>query len=475
MEQATIAAIATPGGRGGIGIIKISGPGAIGIAAALFLPGGDRAGGDALFSGVLSAAGGDRWQSRRLYYGHIVDPDHQRVIDEVLLSVMKAPLSYTREDVVEINAHGGRQALNSILELVLKKGARLAEPGEFTKRAFLNGRIDLTQAEAVMDVICARTEASLHAAAAQMHGKMKQAVENMRQYLVEQLTLVEAAIDFPDDVSETVDPPAAADGLRTRVVQPLQALIRQYEEGHLIRDGLKVAVVGRPNVGKSSLLNCLLQKERAIVTDVPGTTRDTIEETINLEGFPVVLVDCAGLHETEDPIECLGARKTLEALDSADLVLLVVEAQQTLADDDADIYERIRHKPGIIVINKTDLVEGKPVVEIPGNWYPQCRVSTSALYDRGIEVLKKKIIQTAFGKTPIELDDAIIPNLRQKQLLEATLEAVLAIVGQLEGDVAVELIALQLQEAIEFLGQILGISVKVDVLEQIFNRFCIGK
>ncbi len=475
MEHATIAAIATPGGRGGIGIIKISGPGAVAIAATLFQAAGNGSESEGKSKPASAGADPDSWQSRRLYYGYVVDPDGHRVIDEVLLSVMRAPQSYTREDVVEINAHGGRQAVQTILELVLKHGARLAEPGEFTKRAFLNGRIDLTQAEAVMDIISARTETSLQTAAAHMHGKMKQAVQDMRAYLIEQLTRIEGAIDFPDDVSETVDPPAAIAGMHTRLVQPLEALIRQHEEGHFIRDGLQVAVVGRPNVGKSSLLNCLVQKERAIVTPVPGTTRDTIEESISLGGVPVVLVDCAGLHETEDPIERISARKTVEVLDSTHLVLFVIEAQRRLDDDDRAIFERIRHKRGILVINKVDLVAETPVAEIPADWYQQSRVLTSALYDRGIGALKKKIVETAFGQDGLEFDDAILPNLRQKRLLEDTLESVRAVVRELEADVAVELIAIHLQEAIDFLGQILGTSIKVDVLEQIFSRFCIGK
>ena len=475
MEHATIAAIATPSGRGGIGIIKLSGPRAVAIATLLFQPVAN--GPETAASGIPASAETDpgRWKSGHLYYGHIVDPDSCRVIDEVLLSAMRAPRSYTREDVVEINAHGGRQVVNIILELVLKHGARLAEPGEFTKRAFLNGRIDLTQAEAVMDVISARTDAFLHMAAAQVHGKMKQTVQSMRKHLIDQLTRTEAAIDFPDDVPETIEPSVAIAGMNARVIQPLQALIRQHDEGRFIRDGLKIAVVGRPNVGKSSLLNCLVQKERAIVTAVPGTTRDTIEETINLGGFPVILVDCAGLHETEDPIERIGARKTAEAIADADLVLFVVEAQRPLDGDDVAIFEHIRHKPAIIVINKIDLVDGPFAGDIPGDWFPENRVSTSALFDRGIEALKKQIIKTAFGKHPIEIDDAIIPTLRQKRLLEDSLQAALAIVRELEGDVAVELMAIHLQEAVDFLGQILGTSVKVDVLEEIFSRFCIGK
>jgi len=475
MEPATIAAIATPGGRGGIGIIKISGSAAVAIAGKLFKPAGHGQSGDLRAASPITGIAPDTFQSRRLYYGHIVDPDGGRIVDEVLLSVMRAPRSYTREDVVEINSHGGWQAVRRILELVLAEGARLAEPGEFTRRAFLNGRIDLTQAEAVIDLISARTDAALHMAAAQMSGRLKQAVQEMRQHLIDQLTRIEAAIDFPDEVSESVNPQAAAETMRSRVVEPLQILVRQYAEGHFIRDGLKVAIVGRPNVGKSSLLNCLVQKERAIVTSVPGTTRDTIEETVNLQGVPVVLVDCAGLHAARDPIERMGVRKTVEAVEDADLVMLVVEAQQPLSAEDEAIFHRIRQKPGILVLNKIDRVRQKPLVEIPARWYPESRVKTSALYGRGIGKLRETIVARAFGKTALEVADALIPNLRQKKLLEEALEAALAVIREFEGQAAVELIAIHLQEAIDCLGQVLGISLKVDVLEQIFSRFCIGK
>jgi len=396
-------------------------------------------------------------------------------LDEVLLSVMKGPQSYTREDVVEINAHGGQIAVHAILELVLRQGARMAEPGEFTKRAFLNGRIDLTQAEAVIDIINARTDRSLLVAAAQVNGTLSKAVEEIRHCLVELLTRTEAGIDFPDEVDEIIDPAAATVEIEAAVIQPLQRLIQQHADGNVLRDGLKVAVVGRPNVGKSSLLNCLVKKKRVIVTDLPGTTRDTIEEAFNVNGFPIVLTDTAGLHDTRDPIETIGIEKTIENVNGADLILLVIEANRALTNDDHKIFKQFRSKPTIVVINKIDLVNHDKLVEMPADWSSSKSVRVSALYDRGMEALKDQIVATAFGENPIGLDSGIIPNLRQKLLLDDSLKAALAIRRELNNGNPMELIAIQLQDAIDALGQILGTTVKVDVLDQIFSRFCIGK
>jgi tRNA modification GTPase len=475
MENSTIAAIATPGGRGGIGIIKLSGSRALSIASAIFSPAvspsstnSDRPGsGENVFAGVF--------ESHQLYYGHIIDPVSRRVLDEVLLSVMKAPRSYTREDVVEINAHGGPTAVKAVLELVLRQGARIAEPGEFTKRAFLNGRIDLTQAEAVIDVINARSDKSLQVAAAQVKGTLSRPVVQIRQRLIEFLTRAEAGIDFPDDVAELIEPETAAAEIDAHIIHPLRSLIQQHVDGNALRDGLKIAVVGRPNVGKSSLMNRLVQKERAIVTALPGTTRDTIEETLNISGFPVILVDTAGLHETSDPIETIGIEKTIETVQGADLILFMVEAHRALMAEDHKIYEQFQSKPTIVVINKIDLVNSNPAVEIPANWAPGKCLRISALYDRGIGALKAQIVAMAFGRNPVDIETGIIPNLRHKLLLEDSLRAAQAIRRELNNGNPVELIALQLQDAIDALGQILGTTVKVDVLEQIFSRFCIGK
>ncbi len=475
MENSTIAAIATPGGRGGIGIIKISGSRALGIASALFHPAASQSAIQFDRPGQTIDDSGDRFKSHRLHYGHIIDPGSQRVLDEVLLSVMKAPRSYTREDVVEINTHGGRIAVNAIFEAVLRQGARIAEPGEFTKRAFLNGRIDLIQAEAVIDAINARTEKSLHLAAAQIRGTLSRSVEQIRQHLIGLLTRTEAVIDFPDDVDDIIDSGTEIAKLEKEVLQPLKNLIQKHIDGNVLRDGLKVAVVGRPNVGKSSLLNCLVQKERAIVTAVPGTTRDAVEEAINMKGLPVRLVDTAGLHDTSDPIETIGIEKTIENFNRADLVLFLVEANRKLTAQDYKIFEQLQSKPTIVLVNKIDLVNSQENVEFPASWSSFKCLRISALYDLGIEALKEEIAAIAFGKDPLEIETDIIPNLRQKMLLEDTLQAIQAMIGEFNNGQPMELIAIHLQDSIDALGQILGTTVKVDVLDEIFSRFCIGK
>ena len=474
-DSDTIAAIATPAGRGGIGIVKISGNAAFTIAQAVFKPIKNRLDATAEKSGQDSGAPNVKFETHRLYYGHVIEPRDNTLLDEVLISAMRAPNTYTREDVVEINAHGGAVALNAILELVLSQGARMAEPGEFTRRAFLNGRIDLTQAEAVIDVINARTQKNLGMAAAQMSGKLKDCVAQARSSLVDILTRVEAAIDFPEDVEDLIDPEQTNKALQKDVVVPLKGLIRNYIDAHVFRDGISVAVVGRPNVGKSSLLNQLVKKDRAIVTDLPGTTRDIIEETLNLQGIPVVISDTAGLHPTENPIEKIGIEKTLAHVNGSDLVLFMVEAHRPLVSDDQLIYEKINSKSIIMVLNKMDLVTADRVTTLPGDWRFEERVHISALYDRGVDQLKKKIIKLAGGKTPLDLNTAIVPNLRHKLLLETSLAAAEAVSGQLLSGPSSELVAIHLQEAIDALGVICGDTVKVDVLDEIFSRFCVGK
>jgi tRNA modification GTPase len=475
MENSTIAAIATPGGRGGIGIIKVSGLNALAIASTIFFPAEPQFSIDSARHRARRTLPADAIRSHRLYYGHIVDPDNGRVVDEVLLCAMKSPRSYTREDIVEINAHGGPAAVRTILDLVLKQGARLAEPGEFTRRAFLNGRIDLTQAEAVIDVINARTEKSLHLAAAQIRGTLRRSVEEIRESLVSILTRTEASIDFPDDVEELLEPEAVTAEINADVIGPLQDLIQKFTDGHVLRDGLKACVVGRPNVGKSSLLNCMVQKERAIVTELPGTTRDTIEEAITVDGVPIILFDTAGMHETTDPVEQIGISKTVENVNGADLVLFVIEADHPPTIDDHQIYEQFKHKPMLLVINKIDLVDPEVAEAVPTEWRFAKSVRISALYDRGIKLLKKEILATVIGDNPIEIESGIVPNLRQKCLLEDSLAAARAIRSEVNKEIAVELIAIHAQEAIDSLGQILGTDAKVDVLDQIFSRFCIGK
>ncbi len=471
MKQDTIAAIATPVGSGGIGIIKISGRDALSIAAAIFQKTGDAPDGSRTTQAHLAAAR----QSHRLYHGHIVDPENGRVLDEVLISEMSAPHTYTREDVVEINTHSGHVVLAATLELVLKQGARLAEPGEFTKRAYLSGRIDLTQAEAVVDLINSRTDKALEIAASQIRGDLKQKVETIRDILLESLTEIEAAIDFPEDVEDIIKDGKAVAVIANKAIEPLKELIQQYKEAHILRDGIKMVVVGKPNVGKSSLMNRLIQNDRAIVTSIPGTTRDLIEETLNIGGIPVVVADTAGLHETDDPVEVIGIQKTEEYINRSDLVLFMIDASEPLAREDHRIYETIHNKRSILVVNKIDLVNHKYGPDLPDTWEQTPAIKISALYGEGLGALKDLIAKTAMGEFQLEAENVTIPNLRHKIALERCLQLTASAVEAINNKTPFELIAIDIQEAIDALGEIVGLTTREDVIDQIFGRFCIGK
>ena len=459
MKNQTIAAVATPMGRGGIGIIRISGDHALHVAEAVF----------------KASKPHNSIVSHRLYHGHVVDPATGCTMDEVLLAVMKKPHSYTREDVVEIQTHSGPVVLSATLELVLRAGARLAEPGEFTKRAFLNGRIDLTQAEAVIDIITAKTEQSLKIAAAQIKGSLKEEIESVRDTLISIRATLEAAIDFPDETQNIVDSGSIGNKLTVRVATVLERLLAQYRSGHLIRDGIKVLIVGRPNVGKSSLLNRFVQKDRAIVTSIPGTTRDFLEEAININGLPATIIDTAGLQKTENPVELIGMEKTRAHIEIADLILFLVEADRPLVSEDHLIYKQIHQKPVILVLNKSDLVRDDRRVTIPERWRRKPQVETSTLYGQGVAELRTEIVQTVLGKEPLVGGDAIVPNVRHTIALENALKAVQKTVTALETRMEPELASLDVQEAIDSIDDILGINTKADVLNAVFSQFCIGK
>jgi tRNA modification GTPase len=460
IEPKTIAAIATPSGRGGIGIIKISGTEAFSIAGTIFRKASSRMQGD--------------FESHRLYYGHIVNPETGLAYDEVLLVVMRAPRSYTGEDAVEIQAHSGYAVLGSILELVLRQGAKPAEPGEFTKRAFLNGRIDLTQAEAVMDIIAAKTSESLEIAAARIRGEIRTRVEAVRESLLGILTGIEAAIDFPDSVGEDGDTDDIIAILRHQVIDKLNALVRQYESARFLRDGFKVLIAGKPNTGKSSLMNCLLGKDRCLVSPVPGTTRDMIEDQLDIRGIPVTFADTAGLHETDDPVEILGIQKTKQAIDAADLILFITDISQPVTADDDMLYAAICHKKIILVANKSDLVSEDFQPEIPGNWNFGTAIKISALHNHGTERLMELIAETVTADAG-DRTDTVVPNLRHKLAIDRSLEAASAAADGIENGIPSELVAIDIRDALNALGEIIGLCVTEDVLDQIFSRFCIGK
>ena len=465
----TIAAIATPPGRGGVGIIKVSGPLAIPIAEKVFRRNS---------AGNGSSAGPpDRLTSYRLYYGRIVAPEQSATLDEVLLAVMKAPHSYTREDVVEIQGHAGPAALKSILTLVLQHGARLAEPGEFTRRAFLNGRIDLTQAEAVADIINARTDAALLVAANQVSGRLAKVIARIKATLVQALAEIEAEIDFPEDAEGTFDRQGTSELLAGQAVAPIERLIEQYSREHMIRDGLRIIIIGRPNVGKSSLLNCLVNKDRAIVAATPGTTRDLIEEELQIEGIAVTAIDTAGLHATKDPIEKIGIARAEQRLDNADLVLFVLDTSEPLTDEDARIQDRIAERNGIVVLNKIDLLPDHLPDKgfLPASWQNMPFAAVSALTGQGMASLKAQIVHAAIGDTNGRAEHAVLPNLRHEMALRSCLQALDAVFNGMEQDSPAELIALDLTESIRWLDRITGTEPSPDVLDQIFSQFCIGK
>jgi tRNA modification GTPase len=461
----TIAAIATPLGSGGIGIIRISGNDAERVARRLFRRKGP--------NGCASSS--DLWTSHHFYHGHIVEQGSERFIDEVLLVLMRAPRSYTREDVIEIQCHGGAVVLIRILEEVLGQGVRQAEPGEFTRRAFLNGRIDLSQAEAVADVINARSRQALDIAAGQLTGQLKMATDTWIDRLNLILTEVQAEIEFGDEIEPNSSRESTRAQIETEMIAPIQRMLKDFEQAHVLRDGVRISISGRPNVGKSSLLNRLIRNEKAIVTDVAGTTRDPIEHSYSIQGMPVLLVDTAGLRVTCDPIESIGVRKAHEAIEKADLVLFVVEATDPMNREDLQALESIAEQKIIVVVNKIDLLEEGQVDQRKHRpMKPGQVVNVSALNGSGIDRLEDAIAEQCFCTAKLA-GPMVVPTIRQKGALEQALEVLQrACLGLHEG-IPDELIACDLSEALAALRTITGESVEADLLDQIFSRFCIGK
>ncbi|MBS3809096.1 MAG: tRNA uridine-5-carboxymethylaminomethyl(34) synthesis GTPase MnmE [Desulfobacterales bacterium] len=470
MDRSTIAAIATPEGYGGIGVIKVSGPDALPVISSVFRRG---AANGRMHPG--DAEGPESFESWRLYFGHIIDPDICRVFDEVILAVMRAPHSYTREDVVEIQAHAGPKVLYNILELLFAKGLRPAGPGEFTRRAFLNDRIDLTQAEAVADLINADSDAAVDMAVTQMAGGLKSYMDSVRGALVSALAEIEAVIDFPDAVDDEIDSDKLIAHLSSEVIHPVEDLLNAYDSGRFLREGLRAVIIGGPNVGKSSLLNRLVGKDRAIVTDIPGTTRDCIEAMLTAGGIPVVLADTAGLREDPDQVERLGIEKTHEYLQSADLVLFVVDAGVSLRRQDQDLFEQLSEKRVIVVINKSDLEQQDRLCELPPEWRDSVPcISVSALEGTGIADLVKKMAGLVSGPADY-YRQGLVPNWRQKVLLDRLYRAVSDAVSALYGGSGYELVSVDLREALLSVDEITGQYVQADVLDSIFARHCVGK
>lgn len=456
----TISAVATAPGEGGIGVVRLSGPQALSIAGKLF-------------QGIKGKKVDDIG-SYQAAYGHIVDPQSDKIIDEVLLLVMRAPRSYTREDVVEIHCHGGSVPLKNILRLTLLAGARLAEPGEFTKRAFLNGRLDLTQAEAVIDVIRAKTDSSLRMAIGQLSGHLSATVHRLRHEILGMIAHLEAAIDFPE---EDIEEMTVAETARqvSGVLDGIEKLLATAQTGRILREGLETVIIGKPNVGKSSLLNAFLGENRAIVTDVPGTTRDVIEEYVNIRGVPLKIVDTAGIRETADLVEQLGVERAREFVARADLILLLLDASQALSPEDNEVLDLLQGRRAVVLINKSDLPQVLDLQIVASRVPDQPVLRISAVEGTGMEQLEQCIVDMVYGGRLPQGEGAFVNNVRQADLLRQSQQYLRDVLTTIEAGMPPDCIVIDLRNAWEKLGEITGDMVGEDIIQQIFTRFCIGK
>ncbi|MBU7003116.1 tRNA uridine-5-carboxymethylaminomethyl(34) synthesis GTPase MnmE [Pediococcus pentosaceus] len=458
-EFDTIAAISTPPGEGGISIIRISGVDALKTASQIYR-GKDL----------------NKVNSHTINYGHIIDPENGNEVDEVMVSVMRAPHTYTKEDIVEINCHGGIVATNRILQIILGLDARLAKPGEFTERAFLNGRIDLSQAEAVMDLIRAKTDQSMKVALDQLDGNLSHLITNLRQNILDVLAQVEVNIDYPeyDDV-ETM----TARLLKEKAIEvkaKIQQLLSTAKQGKVLRDGLATTIIGHPNVGKSSILNHLLHEDKAIVTDVAGTTRDVIEEYVNVQGVPLKLVDTAGIHETEDKVEKIGMDRSRKALSQADLVILVLDSSVPLRDEDRELLRETNYMQRIVVLNKSDLEVKINLNELQEYVDDKEIIKSSAVSPLGTKDLEDRIAAMFFaGSIENTSNNIMVTNARHIGLLKQADTALDAVLEGIETGMPVDLVQIDMTRAWDLLGEITGDSYQDELLDQLFSQFCLGK
>ncbi|GKX68443.1 tRNA uridine-5-carboxymethylaminomethyl(34) synthesis GTPase MnmE [Inconstantimicrobium mannanitabidum] len=457
-EFDTIAAVATALAEGGISIIRVSGDRAVDIVDKIFI-----------------AKNGGSIKNMKPYtmrYGNLVELENKDVIDEVIVSFMQGPKSFTAEDVIEINCHGGVISTNRVLGEVIKAGARLAEPGEFTKRAFLNGRIDLSQAEAVIDIINAKTEISMKAAVEQSSGRLSREIHSLRERLLNILAAIEHSVDFTED-DEEIDPSVvkSIDNNLKRFLVDTNELLDTADEGKIIRDGLNMVIVGKPNVGKSSLLNALLNEKRAIVTDVAGTTRDVIEEYINLDGIPVKIVDTAGIRDTEDVVEKIGIEKSKEKLDKADLVVFMMDSSREINEEDKEIIESIKDRKYIVLLNKVDLDKKLDDIYIENL---QNKVEVSTVTGFGLDALKDKIKEIFFN-SKLDTESIVVTNSRHKQALYRAKENCEIAVRELENNAFLDLVSIYVTSGLRALGEITGEELEEDLVNKIFSEFCVGK
>jgi tRNA modification GTPase TrmE len=458
MTEDTIAAVATALGEGSIAVVRVSGPEAIERVAPLFKSRVDLRDAD----------------THTVNYGWIRDPHDGTIIDEVLVTIMKGPRSFTAEDVVEISTHGGIVAVQAVLELILRTGVRMAEPGEFTKRAFLNGRIDLAQAEAVIDLIRSKSNRAFQVARKQAEGALSKKIVPLRQQLIELLAHVEVNIDYPEhDVAEMTS--SAITGTCLDVKSTVEQLLKTAAEGKILREGIVTAIVGRPNAGKSSLLNALAQENKAIVTDIPGTTRDIVEESVSLSGIPLRLLDTAGIRETSDVVERIGVERSRGALLDADLILLVLNHHEKLHEDERKLLDELVDRPVIIVVNKMDLEGHLELDEIEARFRKDRIVSISAKEGTGIDRLEKAVSQLFFGGSIESGDLTYVSNARHIALLHQTIQTLTDAIEAANSGIPIDLIQIDLARAWELLGEIVGDSVGESLLDQIFSQFCLGK
>lgn len=461
MEFDTIAAISTPMGEGAIAIVRLSGDQAFEIA-------------DRLFRGVGSKKLTEV-ASHTIHYGHLIDPKSGQVAEEVMVSVMRGPKTFTKEDVVEINCHGGLVSVNRVLQLVLNQGARLAEPGEFTKRAFLNGRIDLSQAEAVIDLIRAKTDRAMNLALGQMEGRLSRLIQKLRQEILEILAHVEVNIDYPeyDDVEEMTHHMLLEKA--EYVKGELNKLLQTSQQGKILREGLSTVIVGRPNVGKSSLLNSLVHENKAIVTDIPGTTRDVIEEYVNVRGVPLRLVDTAGIRETEDIVERIGVERSRQVLKEADLILLVLNYSDELSEEDRNIFKAVEGMDAIVIVNKTDLPQKIDMDQVKELAKDHPLVTTSLLEDKGVDQLEEAISNLFFSGAIESGDLTYVSNSRHIALLNQAVHSIEEAINGVEMGTPIDIVQIDLTRSWELLGEVIGESVHESLIDQLFSQFCLGK
>lgn len=458
MDTDTIAAISTPIGEGAISIVRLSGKDAVRIAATIF-KGKDL----------------NEVASHTIHYGKILDPETGEIAEEVMVCVMRSPKTFTREDIVEINCHGGLVAVNRVLEIVLAKGARLAEPGEFTKRAFLNGRIDLSQAEAVMDLIRAKTDKAMNVALKQMDGRLSALIKKYRQELLETVAHVEVNIDYPeyDDVEEM-----SHEMMREKtkqVHQQIEELLQVAKQGKILREGLSTAIIGRPNVGKSSLMNTLVQENKAIVTDIPGTTRDIIEEYVNVRGVPLRLVDTAGIRETEDIVEKIGVERSRQVLKEADLILFVLSNNDQLSEEDKKLFTAIEGLDYIVIINKMDLPQKLDLEEVKLLAKGRPIVTTALIEEKGVNELETAIANIFFAGEIDAGDLTYVSNVRHIQLLKQAKAALEDAMASLDMGMPLDIVQIDVTRTWEFLGEIIGDTASDSLIDQLFSQFCLGK